>query len=72
MALPGETLGRDVTTFICTECGNQMARSVCQSAAGYYIGFWCDNCGPFSRETGYYASREDAETALASGSASWR
>jgi hypothetical protein len=35
--------------------------------AGYYVGFWCDRCGPYSRESGYYQSREEAEKALSKG-----
>ena len=31
--------------------------------AGYYIGTWC-GCGPYSRESGYYRTREDAERAF--------
>jgi hypothetical protein len=36
--------------------------------AGYYVGFWCDRCGPYSRESGYYRSYEEAEKALSKGS----
>jgi len=37
---------------------------VCHSNAGYYVGRFCDYCGPFSRESGYYKTSEDAEKAL--------
>ena len=45
----------------------EMAIGIQRSNAGYYIGFWCDNCGPYSRESGYYKTREKAQTALESG-----
>ena len=40
---------------------------VLQSAAGYYIGFLTTDGFPYSRESGYYATEELAEAALASG-----
>jgi hypothetical protein len=39
---------------------------VYRSAAGHYVGTYCE-CGPYSRESGYYTSREDAQKALNSG-----
>lgn len=33
---------------------------VCMSAAGYYWGTYCPVCGPYSRESEYYATREEA------------
>jgi hypothetical protein len=46
------------------ECGTTLALQVLSSAAGYYLGFFCPYCGPYSRESGYFRSREEAETAL--------
>lgn len=38
---------------------------VCQSAAGYYVGTWCPEEGPVSRESQeYYATRAEAQAAL--------
>ena len=37
-----------------------------RSAAGYYIGTYC-GCGPYSRESGYYLTRELAQADLDSG-----
>ena len=62
MTLPGECV-RDVETT-CVECGAHLEIQVCRSMAGYYVGFFCDCCGPYSRESGYYRSHEDAERAL--------
>jgi len=72
MALPGETMGPNVETFVCPDCGTEMKRDVQQSAAGFYIGFWCNQCGPWSRESGYYPTCEAASAALVSDNVSWR
>ena len=64
MTLPGECV-RDVATN-CVECGAHLEIQVCKSMAGYYVGFWCDRCGPYSRESGY-CSYEEAEKALNTG-----
>jgi ribosomal protein L37AE/L43A len=62
MTLPGECVNDVETT--CVECGEHMKIQVCRSAAGYYVGFWCDRCGPYSRESGYYPTAEAAQKAL--------
>ena len=51
----------------CPECHRHLDFQVCQSAAGYYIGTWCSTCGPCSRETDYYPTREAADKAHKSG-----
>ena len=63
MALPGELQG--LKGMACPDCGWDLDLDVYQSAAGYYLGYFCDNCGPMSRETGYYGSRREAEHELA-------
>lgn len=45
----------------CLDCDCDLPLKVCQSAAGFYAGTWCDNCGPYSRESGYFRTREEAE-----------
>ncbi len=50
----------------CPDCNMTPKLQVCHSGGGYYVGTWCD-CGPYSRESGYYKRREQAEVALASG-----
>lgn len=62
MAIKGELSGLSGTTC---SCQRVLKLQVCQSAAGYYLGYICPECGPWSRETGYYMSREEAETELA-------
>lgn len=65
MTLPGECV-LDTQT-VCMECGAALDIQVLCSAAGYYIGFFCPECGPYSRESGYFRSHEEAKTALNSG-----
>jgi hypothetical protein len=45
-------------------CGAELRLDVQHSAAGYYLGYWCEECGPWSRETDYFKTRKDAEKAL--------
>jgi hypothetical protein len=60
MALFGETghIGKT-----CSDCKTVLIAKVLISGGGFYIGTYCD-CGPFSRESLYYSSREEAQTAL--------
>lgn len=63
MALPGETLSLGAP-MTCPDCGQDVSTlRVLQSAAGYYIGTHCA-CGPYSRESGYYKTRELAANDL--------
>jgi RNase P subunit RPR2 len=52
---------------VCTGCNATLTIKVLSSAAGHYIGFFCSECGPYSRESGYYKSRDKAEDALQLG-----
>ena len=63
--IPGECV-EDVTTA-CTECNEKLDIGVYQSNAGYYIGFWCPNCGPYSRESRYYRNEVEASVDLQLG-----
>jgi hypothetical protein len=63
MALEGELKGLEGTT--CSFCDRRLDLSVCRSGAGYYLGYFCLNCGPYSRETGYWDTKEEAHQALA-------
>mgnify|MGYP006936247466 CR=1 FL=1 len=62
MAMYGETihLGAPRT---CKECGTVLEEEVLKSGGGYYIGTRC-KCGPYSRESRYYRTREEADWAL--------
>jgi hypothetical protein len=64
MAIP-EELGHGNSK--CADCDSDLPLKVLHSAAGYYIGTFCDNCGPYSRESDYYKSREEAQRQLDSG-----
>jgi hypothetical protein len=55
-------LHHDGTT--CKECGCFRELKVMRSNAGWYLGTEC-NCGPWSRETCYFTTEEEAEAALA-------
>ena len=57
---------RTVTNFIYTDdMGTKGITElmVCRSNAGFYVGRYCDD-GPYSRESGYYNTRPQAEYAL--------
>jgi len=61
MAIQGELKGLDGT--VC-KCGAELLLDVQQSAAGWYLGYFCGRCGPYSRETGYFTTLEEAEDTL--------
>lgn len=48
----------------CEECGEALTTEVQMSAAGYYLGTFCPNDGPYGRESDYFATRETAEAEL--------
>ena len=62
MALKGELKG--LGAIECNMCGEELPLQVCHSNAGYYLGHQCPNCGPYSRETGYFKTREEAKSEL--------
>ena len=64
MALPGEITGNRTGQFHKCSCGEQLPLEVLRSNAGYYIGYFCPQCGPWSRESGYFRTREEAQTEL--------
>ena len=65
MVMKGETIATGVSKT-CEDCGITPELKVHRSAAGWYIGTYC-NCGPYSRESGYYATEALAQRALNSG-----
>jgi hypothetical protein len=62
MVMPGETVATGASTY-CRDCDAHMSPKVCHSAAGYYVGYECQ-CGPYSRESDYFKTRELAQKAL--------
>lgn len=60
MAINGET-GHCYST--CTDCKQELLPQVLKSAAGYYVGTFC-HCGPYSRETGYFRTKEEVADVL--------
>lgn len=67
--LRGETILSGASN-VC--CGKALRLEILRSAAGYYFGTACPNCGPYSRESGYYPTREKADHALKMNTVSWR
>lgn len=70
MALPGEVTNVQNGMY-CPDCKKDkpkervyMPLKVLHSPAGYYIGMSCPNCGPYSRESGYYKDRDVAQAAM--------
>ncbi len=62
MAIEGELNGVHGTQC---DCGAELKLDVHMSGGGgYYLGYWCDQCGPWSRESDYFKTRADAEKAL--------
>jgi hypothetical protein len=60
--LLGETIHSGAPR-VCSICKIKLKLEVLYSPAGYYIGTQC-NCGPYSRESHYYETRESVEKAL--------
>lgn len=48
---------------VCEDCHQSLETRVCRSQAGYYLGSWC-NCGPNSRDSGYFDSKDEADACL--------
>lgn len=51
----------------CDECKQKLKHEVLHTPAGYYIGTFCPNCGPYSRDTCYFQDKETAEALFKSG-----
>jgi hypothetical protein len=60
--LPGETILSGATP-LCPDCQSGLTLQVLMSGAGYYVGTQCCG-GPYTRETGYFHSRKEANGAL--------
>ena len=59
---PGETIATGAATT-CDQCGESPTIGVYSSGGGHYVGTWCQ-CGPYTRESAYYPTRELAQSAL--------
>ena len=62
MAMNGETIHLGAEAY-CDECGAALVNQVLPSGSAYYIGTTCCS-GPYSRESGYYSTYEEAEWLL--------
>lgn len=66
MALPGETIASGAKET-CADCGVTVEiKPQRWSVAGYAICSFCD-CGPYSRESEYFDTLEEAEAAFKTG-----
>ncbi len=65
MTLERETIA-DGAQPRCEACHTMAKLDVYRSGAGFYIGTYC-HCGPYTRESRYYPTREIAQAALDSG-----
>lgn len=64
MTLPSELSGFDGATCDCRVRNTRLELKLLRSASGHYLGYLCPHCGPWSRETGYYISRNIAKMEL--------
>ena len=48
----------------CMDCKSEMELDVQSSAAGYYLGYFCPQCGPYDRVSGYFKDYGEAKVAL--------
>jgi RNase P subunit RPR2 len=48
---------------VCQDCKTVLVPKVMSSAAGWYVGTSC-KCGPYSRESAYYKTKEEVERLL--------
>jgi len=62
---PGETILTGARST-CYDCNKELKFRVLSSPAGYYVGTQCEQCGPHSRETGYFKTIEEAQRELES------
>lgn len=62
MVMKSETVATGAKLEECDMCGEVPQLQICKSAAGHYIGYQC--CSPYSRESGYFKSWEDAVLAF--------
>jgi len=60
--IPGETKD-GAAAIACSDCDALLKLKVCFSTM-YYLGYQCDECGPYARETDYFKNREEAQAAL--------
>lgn len=48
----------------CVDCETELPLKVLTSPAGYYIGYFCPNCGPYERLSDYFQTTALAEVVL--------
>ena len=74
--MPGETIWSGASKTC--DCGTEFELEVMRSAAGYYVGTCCHNSqcdrrgAPYTRESEYYRTEEEAQRALDTDTVKWR
>ncbi len=64
---------KPVKGVVCGDgCTSVLPLKVCSSAAGYYIGRWCDKCGPYERVSDYFGNTEAARLEAERQLPDWR
>jgi hypothetical protein len=61
VVLKGETIATGAPE-IC-DCGEKVEWNVYHSGGGYYIGTYCPVHGPYSRESRYFRTKQEAMSA---------
>ena len=74
--MPGETVASIVgypppPTYTCPDCDKDMRLEVLYTCAPF-LGYSCSTCGPYSRETEYYASIEEIISDQETMTVRWR
>lgn len=59
MVMKGETILTGALVY-CDRCKTEPKWGIYKSGAGWYVGTFC-NCGPYSRESQYYPTKEAVE-----------
>lgn len=54
----------ETNVLLCDDCLEDMPIMVCSSISGYFLGFHCENCGPWSRVTSYIGTFKEAKGLL--------
>lgn len=60
---PGETVATGASN-LCGECAKVLELQVCSTPRGFFLGYWCDEHGVHTRETGWYPKEETVKRIL--------
>ena len=57
-------MATSLATIPCSLCAATLTLGVQRSAAGYYLGYHCDDCGPHGRVSAYTSDLANAQATL--------